>query len=378
MQTAGVRQPLGKALRRFWLVAVLAAVISGLAAYAAVGSVSRTTYVANALYIVPTAPTTAEGEPAAPSTLPSSPYDAERLAQNYALVLAEDAQLLDGLASTLGVSRAHLLARVVVENVPSSAAIRVTYTGDSAAEVDDYFTALANLLNAPQPNIPQGNLRALSLPTDATEQAGLAPLAPVIAVVVGLLVGVGGALLLERLDSRVRTAADLRRVAPWPVFDLTRGQRAAKAQSVVLRTLTDSATRHVAVATVPGGSAGAVEALVQEMRAASLSVFSTERRGSTPYPNWHPVGALGTDGAAERRAMEGDAVLLVVTSGVRARDVEAAVSSLGDVEVDSVVVVLDEAARRPRERRAATVAVEPQERETAADQDAVHAVPDRR
>ncbi|WP_432486198.1 hypothetical protein [Kineococcus esterisolvens] len=377
MQTAGVRQPLGKALRRFWLVAVLAAVVSGLAAYAAVGSVSRTTYVANALYIVPTAPATADGETSAPTTLPTSPYDAERLAQNYALVLGEDAQLLDGLAATLGVTRSHLLARVVVENVPSSAAIRVTYTGDSAAEVENYFTALTDLLNAPQPNIPQGNLRALSLPNDTTEQAGLAPLAPVIAVVVGLLVGVGGALLLERMDSRLRTASDLRRVVPWPVFDLTRGQRSARVQTVVLRILSESPTRHVAVATVPGGSAGAVDALVHEVRSASLAVFSAERRGSSPYPNWHPVGELGTDGAAERRALEGDAVLLVVGSGARARDVETAVSSLHDVGVESVVVVLDAAARRPREHQGAPRAAEQPELETAGD-DAVHAVPDRR
>lgn len=348
-ETVGQRHLLRTALRRFWPVALLAALASGLVSSWLVERVSQTTYTADATYVVPVAPEPVEpapGEPAPPvSTLPTSPFDAERLAKTYTLILAEDQQLLQGLSQATGVPVVDLRENVVAENVPSSAAVRVTYTSTDPADVEAYFTALHSSLSTTSltPNIPVGNLQALRLPTGTVVSAGLAPLAPVVALVVGLLIGLGGAVLLERLDGRVRTSGDLRALATWPVFSLENGAEQSRLETVVLRTLgSGSSVREVAVATVDGPAKDADADAVEMLSRTDAALRRSGRLLADTPVSWRPVGALTTDGRAERGALDAGAVVLFVTRGARLKDTTSAVRSLQDIGAGSVVVLLDE------------------------------------
>lgn len=345
---AGHRQLATRALRRFWAVALIATILAGLAAYWAVDLVSRATYTSNALYIVPTAPAPVDGVPAVPTTLPTSPYDAERLAQTYTLVLTEDGDLLTTLTAATGVPAEDLLEDAVAENVPSSSAVRVTFTGESEQQVVTYFDTLSTVLaTTGVPNLPAGNLQPLNARGEIVEQAGLAPVAPLVAILVGLVVGVGGAVVLERLDGRVRDLSDLRRTTTRPVFTLA-GDREARLQTVALRVRTGGAQgRRAAVVSLPGGSATAA-ALAGELADAERRAL---RAGGQEAPSgtasrWNPAGALLVDGAAERAAVDADTVVLVVGPHTRLRTVSEAVACLDDLRAEDVVVVLDPAATR--------------------------------
>jgi len=328
----GSRGVLGRALRRFWAVALAAGLLAGLASWWAVSSLTATTYTATGLFIVPTA---TAAQSLAGSTLPESQYDAEGLAQTYTLLLVDDAELLDALSVVTDLPAEDLRDRAVAENVPSTPAIRVTYSGESEAEVQDYFTGLEEVVTTTgSTGLAPGTLRALSLPAQVDEVAGLRPVAPLVALLVGLLVGLAGAVLLERSDRRVQGPADLRDLSAWPVFDLRDHGGGARLETVALR-LARSGRTSVAVVTTAAGSPELPEALADRLRR-----LPPGSAGTGAAPAWAAAGQLQTDGHAEQAVLESGAALVVVAPSTRSRVVEDALRGVADTGVQDVAVLL--------------------------------------
>jgi hypothetical protein len=225
------RSVLWPALRRFWPVALLTAAVAGLSASLLVEATSRPSVVASASYIVPVAPPVAPPLPGTlpvtPSPLPDSPGEASDFAEVYAVLLLEDGALLQALADAAGTEPTELAERLQAVALPGGSVIRVSVTAETRAETDRVLDTLDALFTAPASiteNIPAGNLRPLNRGA-VVESEGLAPLAPVVGAVVGLLLGIGAAVVLERGDSRFRSGEDVRALVSWPVLALSHDPR---------------------------------------------------------------------------------------------------------------------------------------------------------
>uniref|UniRef100_UPI002027F861 hypothetical protein n=1 Tax=Actinotalea sp. C106 TaxID=2908644 RepID=UPI002027F861 len=264
-------------MRRFWPVALVVAVACGLAATWAAEQTAETTWTAEGQYIVPIAPpqpAPLPGEPPLPVTnLPETAYDAGVLARTYEVVLEQDDLLIDAVSEGAGLEREDVADGAEAVHLAGTHVIRVTFEAGDESSVEDYFTALSELVEqeSPTPNLPTGNLVALSQPSDAEESLGVAGAAPWVGGAVGLLLGWGAALLLDRIDRRVLGARDVRSLAAWPVFDgASRGRSTpAVLESVVLRLHHDGAVpQQVAVATAPGARATVGSEMAEALAAA--------------------------------------------------------------------------------------------------------------
>ncbi|WP_299033009.1 hypothetical protein [uncultured Pseudokineococcus sp.] len=327
----GRKGVLARALRRFWAVAIAAGLLAGLAAWWATTNLTSAAYTGTGLYIVPTA---SAAQTLAGSTLPESPYEAEGLAQTYTLLLVDDAELLGALSDVTGQPVEELRDRAVSEKVPSTPAIRVSYSGDTEAEVRDYFSGLdAVVTTTGSTGLPAGNLRALA-PSQVEEQAGLAPVAPVVALLTGLLVGLAGAVLLERADRRVQGPGDLRDLTAWPVFDVRDRRGDSRLETAALR-LARSGHGSVAVVTPASSPGPLADAVADHLRQMPRDSF-----GAVAAPAWVASGQLQTDGYAEQAVLESGAALVVVSSSTRTRLVEDALRGVADTGVQDVAVLL--------------------------------------
>lgn len=354
------RQVLVPALKRFWAVALVAALASGLLAAWLVQLGSSVTWTAQATYVVPLATPApvgaAEEEPVASGpALPQNPVEAQRYAQAFAVLMVEDTDLLTTLSDATGISNRGVAERTGAVPVANSPVLRVDFTADSEEQVQAYFDTLDRALTvAPSvtPNIPAGFLRTLR-PATVVEQPGLAPLAPAVGLLVGLLVGLGVAVLLERLDPRVRSAADVRELATWPVLPIGHpepselsdeekvaswsGSRRRDGLSdphtdVLVQRAVQAApvVRSVAVLGVRGVPTGTLQELAQRLASA----------GHGEETRWVAGGQLATDGAAERLAQDSDVVILIAPVHGRLRHLTNAVQALQDLAVEAVLVGL--------------------------------------
>ncbi|MBO1752656.1 hypothetical protein J4G33_12655 [Actinotalea sp. BY-33] len=336
-------------------MALVVAVACGLAATWAAEQTAETTWTAEGQYIVPIAPPQPDplpGEPPLPVTnLPENSYDAGVLARTYEVVLEQDDLLLDAVAESAGLEREDVADGVGAVHLNGTHVIRVTFEAGDEASVQEYFASLSELVaqDSPTPNLPTGNLVALSQPSDPEESLGVAGAAPWVGVAVGLLLGWGAALLLDRIDRRVLGAGDVRSLAAWPVFDgASRGRSTpAVLESVVLRLHQDgTAPGQVAVVTAPGtrDSVGADTAEALAAAEARL-VASGQLAATTSGTRWVPVGGLDEDGAAEREAQGAEAVVLSLPRRTSMRATSAALRALDDVGTQEAVVLVTPTAR---------------------------------
>lgn len=345
------RQVLGPALRRFWAVSAVAATLAGLVAAGFVQLDSSVSWSAQASFVVPLAPTTVLGsDPQPVSALPDNLQDASRYASTYAVFLVEDIELLSELGEATGLSARQVADRTAAATVPGTPVLRVNFTADTSEQVQAYFDRLGEVVsNSPSvtPNLPAGSLRLLRA-AELQEQEGLAPVAPVVGVLVGLLVGLGVAVLLEWSDPRLRSAADVRELADWPVLKLP-NDGLEHASTVSRRVLSAApVVRQVCVVGLSGTSgkrvahvAGVLEsaaARTPDHLAASRGTGRTSLRGGDVQ--WLAGGALGQDGFAEGLAQQSDVVVLVAPLRARLPHLDLSVRTLQDLGVNPVLVVL--------------------------------------
>ncbi|MFE6859752.1 Wzz/FepE/Etk N-terminal domain-containing protein [Nocardia sp. NPDC057668] len=149
---------------------------------------------------------------------------AQQRVRSY-LELATSTKVLDRVIGQLGLrgSAEELRQRVTVASPPATAMLRVTVTAPSAAgarnladEVVAQFRALVDELETIESTAAPAARVAV---VDRAELPG-APSSPqssrivMIGILAGLLLGGGGALLLERLDRRVRSQPELAELVP--------------------------------------------------------------------------------------------------------------------------------------------------------------------
>ncbi len=373
------RGVLWPALRRFWLVALVAGLATGFATTSLVQATATTTWAGEATYVVPIAdPPVANAEgvvpPADPRTANSS-TDALRFAQVYALLLVEDGALLTVLSEATGMSVAEVVEATQAVPLPDSPIIRVSFAGETEAQVVSYYTALGETFEARPaitPNIRPGNIRLLQA-AEIFAQPGLAPLAVALGVLAGLLVAVGGAVLLERLDPRLRSDADVRSLVDWPVLIAPRTPGDARADVLVERIVRAApSVRTVAVVGVAGVPTNEVREATERLAAVHagqleaaaarlpgddvVSGTGTSRGPARPHPvEWAPGGSLGAAGSAERLVQDADVVVMLAPLGARLARLDLSVRSLQDLSVDPVIVaIMPEATRRTSLSRPAT------------------------
>lgn len=325
---------LGSALRRYWWVVLATVVLSGLAAFLVVPG-GGATYTASGSYIVPAA-----GQS---PTSQRSPYDAERLAGTYAVVLVEDQQLLLALSEQMGVDLPVLRDRMTAVTLPSSSAVRVTYGGPDDSEVLRFFDVLTQAVTEPtavSPNIIEGTLRPLRLPTTTISEGATSGVVPVVAMVAGALIGAAAAVALERSNPRVDQARDLRRGRDEVILELGRRDLQAESELVAVRLLEGvPAAERVAVVASSGASSQLAEDTAEHLARAAQRLAALGRLPHAAAVEW-PAGLLGHDGRAERAAQDADVTVVVVPAGATRRSVEEDMTTLSGLGVHDVVLLV--------------------------------------
>ena len=347
------RHVLGSALRRFGAIGLLVGLLAGYFAAQFVEDVSQTTYTADGSFVVPlAAPVLPDAIVTVVDPKPTSAYDAERLARNYAALVQQDQALLAALEAPVGMPVADLTDSIEAVSLPSTAVIRVTFTSEDEAQVLQYFASMRDLL-AVQPSvtpyIPAGNLQALQLPTEVVEQPGLAPVAPIVGALAGLLLGLAAAVLLERMTTQVRSAGDVRTLVPWPVLEVRGRISPQRYETFVLRVLDGRPdVRAVAVLSVSGISASARAGFTQELRRAEERLRESGRLPRAARAvDWQSLGRVPDDGSVERAVLDAGAVVVAVARHARLRPTTTALQRLADLGVRDVLVVLGAPRRQP-------------------------------
>lgn len=311
-----------------------------------VQSVSASAFTGEAALIVPIEPPLPDDVVVTiPDPRPSTPYDAERTARNYAVLITEDRQFLDAISVATGVPVDDIVENSEAVNLPSSAVVRVVYTAETEAEASAYFEALRATVTAPvspTANVPAGTLLPLRMPDQIDEQPGLSPAAPVVGAAAGLLLGLAAAVLLERLLTQVRSAGDIRTLVPWPVLTLPKVVSTERYETLVLRVLNSApAVRQVGVVTAASRSTYASVEFAGHLRQAEARMRESGRLVGHEAPvSWQPLGRIPDDGSSERALQDADAVVLALPRKPLLRPVTLALQRLDALALGPILVVL--------------------------------------
>lgn len=328
---APVRSTLGSASRRFLPLLLLSTALGGGAA-AALSYNSDVEHTGTATYLVP---------PGKTDLGVVTPYDAERIARTYAIVVANDASLLSALAGPVGRGADEVSDRTTTTSLPNSAAVRVTYRGDDRREVQVYFSALTEALESPTPptrNVTPGTVRLLKVDDEIPTSGGGSWLAVVAGAVAGLVLGLAGAAYLDRAHPRVRRARDLRVAADVPTVDVDLGSGPSLA-ALAMRLLKDvSADDWIAVGAVSSDTRARADQLVTGLRAATTQLVADGALlPLAEQVQWVPA-VLGEGG--ERAAQDARRTLLVARERERFEDIALRLSDLHDLGVEDFVVTV--------------------------------------
>ena len=314
--------------RRFWPL-VVGTVLLGAGAALGASYATPESSSGTGVYLVP------------PQAGGVTPYDAERLARTYAVVIAKDTELLADLAGAVGRSVDATSDRTSTVTLPNSAAVRVTYKGANDGEVRSYFAALTATLQSSTPataNIAPGSIRLLSVDPDLAHAGGLSWVAVVTGAVAGLLLGLGGASYLGHSDPRVRRADALREVNGPAAVDVHL-REGDSVRALARRVVEDVPLGgRVAIVAADAQLDGRAQALAAALESATgelieAKVLHDAYSGTTWTPR--PLGSGG-----ERAAQEADRTVVVTAAHHRVDHVARAVSDLHDLGVGDVVLAV--------------------------------------
>jgi hypothetical protein len=333
-------------VRRFGMLVFLC-MVAGTAAASLLSYGGSPSYSANAYYVVP------PGGPAQGAGDSVTPFDAERFARTYAVVLATDEQLLDSLGGQVGRSRTSLADRIRTVALPNSSAIRVTYKGSSRDEVRRFFATLTQLVQQPAPptpNLRPDTLRLLQAPDDIAKTGGGTWVAPLAGALAGLLVGLAGATLLTNALPKVRSADDARELGGPSVVEVDVADDDSVA-ALAVRALDHDGdgVQGVAVVALTRRGHDHALALVDRLAAATRSLVAQGRLSpAAEAVTWTPAD-LGV-GQGERAAQDADRTVVVVATGTSVADLGTRLSALVDLGVtEQIIAVVRQ--RRPAVRR---------------------------
>jgi hypothetical protein len=330
--TGSAPSRLGANARRFSTLVILCT-IAGAGAGGLLSYASPPAYSGSGVYLVPPG-TGAQGGDGL------TPFDAERIARTYAVVIAEDEDLLDDLGQGVRRDADDVADRIQAVTLPSSSAIRVTYRGRTRAEVRTFFTTLTDAVEASTPpteNLRPDTVRLLQAPQDIERSGGGTPAAPIAGGLAGLLLGLAGAALLGRTDPRVADAADLREPGGPSVVDVDLADEGS-VEALVMRALEGHRTgSRVAVVSTSERSRGQAEALAGRLDDVMRRLITDGELPPKAGGTLWAAASLG-GGRGERVAQDSARTVLVVPAGASLRDVAGRLADLRDLGVSDIVL----------------------------------------
>jgi hypothetical protein len=325
------RAPLLVALRRYSTLVILCVVL-GAGTAAGVSFRSDVAYTGSATFLVPVA---------AGTSTSVTPYDAERIARTYAVVIAEDDRLLTALGHAVNRSSKEVSDRTSTVALPNSAAVRVSYRGVSRSEVRAYFNALTSLVQSASPpsgNITPGTLHLLNVDSDIPQSGGGSWVATLAGAIGGLLIGLGAANFLTRASPRVSGARELREAGGPVVLDVDLADRNSVA-ALAIRTVDDlPGGGWVAVVGATDTTQDVVEGLARTLTVTTGDLVEEGALDEACTRTRWLAAEFGR--GAERVAQDSDRTLLVVHRGDKLTDVAVRMSDLHDLGVTDVILAV--------------------------------------
>jgi len=206
--------------RRRALVVLLSVLLAATAA-AFTASSQRATYSSRAVLLVPPSQQSGGAGAAARGSFLGDPADADRLASTYAVLLNEDVALFEAAGDAAGVTVEELGAAVSASQIEDTSLIEVIVRTNSeglTGRILDEFVATATTSTEPRSRaIATGSLRAVRLEEPQADSPQSVLLAVTAGALLGAVLGVAVAVLRERSDPRIDTAADLVGLVDAPV-----------------------------------------------------------------------------------------------------------------------------------------------------------------
>jgi hypothetical protein len=257
------------------------------------------------------------------------------VARTYAAVLGQDDHVSPALASSVQRTRAEVESRLGVVHVASTAAIRVTYEGDSPEEALAAVGTVVRLVTGPEPGTPSvapGTLITTRMSEQAQEQSG--PPALPIGILLGTALGVLLAVALDRSDVRVDDGSDLQGLVTAPVSVL---QPSSAALAALAARWAQQADGTDTVALVPARDSDAKVAAGIYTRLREHAIAAGQR--GSAMASLPPFDGTGTPLVLEQGSLAGEvrgemlttvptALILVVTKGTPVRKLRAALPAL--------------------------------------------------
>jgi capsular polysaccharide biosynthesis protein len=322
---------LAVALRRGWVVIVVAAAVAALAAVVDEARPGQT--VTQAIAIVPSG---------AGSKGPGDATQATQLAQTYVEAIPEDGGVIRFIAKRVGRSTDEVADNITVVGNPSTSVLRLQYKDtdhDRALAADEaLLTAVAGSKSFARSVAPR-SMHVVHAPTVLRESSADSSAAIPIGVVVGLFLGLVLVVAWERSDPRIDGPDDLAEVAGTPATAL--GDVAPGNIDALLdrwRRLSANGTGSQVIGLVAGtaGTEDLVRPAASELASVSAARGQLLRLGSSASSAGNGDGSLvivtggvpGGPSAGEAVAADASVVVVAVARGARASELRATLAVL--------------------------------------------------
>jgi len=286
---------------------VILGVVAGAVGGQLAGGHHVTTYSATATLVV---------QSGASVSGPGSANDAETLAITYAALLPKDQAILARVAQDLGIPIAEVSRNLGVEAESGTALLQVRYTAATAAGAVTGANAVTRAVSSLEPTgraIAGGSVAVVSTASSARPSNRLLQDAGLVGALLGLVVGVGTALVAERVDRRVDDVDTLEEATGGQATPRPGGISATE----LARVLDGRAPGQVVLVPMATSQSPAANRL-----AAELATAWPDRPDRTPVRVTPPFSTT-----ADKVTGEG-ATVLVVGSGERFRAVADAAARL--------------------------------------------------
>jgi hypothetical protein len=368
-----IRHTLG---RRWWLIILAPALTLGATLFVLPEPVAE--YQARAILFVPSG---------AGQDGPGGANEAGRLAQQYTRLIPADQRIMQSVADAMGTDLATARSDLQLEAIPDSSLVQISFSAGSEAEaiagrdavivavtegvVEERPAPRSPATNGPaagdpavdgpgsvdQNAIPPNFLQVISRDLTATEGSGRSSALALAALIGGIVVGIAGAIALERTDIRVDDIDLAVRRTGVPGSDLD--EMPDQSVSVLLRHWADLGSTGLVCTALLGverdrhaTTAAAARRLQRVQESAMITSRRAGKRGTAKATPQDPElvirvgGAPGTIESGEWVATDCPVTVLVVPRGTRLRSVEESTSALRQLDLGPTWLLLTDRARR--------------------------------
>ncbi len=362
--------------RRWWLIVLAPALVLGATLFVLPEPTAE--YQATAILFVPSG---------AGQDGPGGANEAGRLAQQYTRLIPADQRIMSSVADSLGTDLETARSNLELEAIPDSSLVEIRFSGDTESEAiagrDAVIVAVvegvvearpattapvtdgpptigpaeSDVVMIDQNAIPLNFLQVISRDVTATEGTGGSAALAVAALIGGIVIGIAGAIALERADVRVDDIELAVHRTGVPGSDLD--DMPDQSISVLVRHWADLGSTipvNTALLGVERDRHATTNAAARRLQRVQQSTMSTSRRdaegGGAETTKQDPDlvirvgGAPGTTESGEWVATDCTVTVLVVPRGTRLRSVEEATSALRQLDLGPTWLLLTDRAPR--------------------------------